>query len=89
METEVTLFLEEKSQRGLSETGCRRGPQYDRNSSFYFNYFFSTTPTNLDLRQKAVYFPARVYIIPEAWNIHTVIVMFHYSSNMNWSFILS
>ena len=29
-------------------------------NAFYFNcYFFCTTPTNRDLRQKAVYFPAR------------------------------
>ena len=41
-------------------TGCRRGPQYDRKCSFYFNcYFFCTTPTNQNLRQKAVYFSAR------------------------------
>ena len=39
--------------------GCRRDPQYDGKCSFYFNcYFFGTTPTNQDLRQKAVYFPA-------------------------------
>ena len=37
--------------------GCR---QYDRKCSFYFNYdFFHTTLINQDLRQKAVYFPAR------------------------------
>ena len=41
--------------------GCWRGPQYDGKCSFYFNcYFFRTTPTNRDLRQKAVYFPSRV-----------------------------
>ena len=28
---------------------------------FLFNYFFCTTPTNWDLRQKAVYFPARPF----------------------------
>ena len=40
-------------------TGYRRGPQHDGKCSFYFNcYFFHTTPTNRDLRQKAVYFPA-------------------------------
>ena len=38
-------------------TGCWRGPQYDRKCSFYFHcYFFLTTPTNWDLRQKAVIF---------------------------------
>ena len=41
-------------------TGCRRGPQHDGKCSFYFNsYFFRTTPTHRDLRQKAVYFPPR------------------------------
>ena len=41
-------------------TGCWRGQQYDGKCSFYFNcYFFCTTPTNRDLREKAVYFPAR------------------------------
>ena len=40
--------------------GCWRGLQYDGKCSFYFNcYFFRTPPTNRDLRQKAVYFPAR------------------------------
>ena len=37
--------------RRLLETamGCWRGPQYDRECSFYFIcYFFSTTPTNRD-----------------------------------------
>ena len=30
------------------------------NENFYFNYyFFITTPTNRNLRQKAVYFPAQ------------------------------
>ena len=38
-------------------TDCWRGPQYDRKCSFYFNYFFHTTATNRDLREKAVYFP--------------------------------
>ena len=42
-------------------TGCQRGLQYDGKCSFYFNYFFCTTPTNRDLRQKAIYFPARRY----------------------------
>ena len=42
-------------------TGCWEGPQCDGKCSFYFNcYFFRTTPTNRDIRQKAVYFPARV-----------------------------
>ena len=37
-------------------------PQYDGKCSFHFNcYFFHTTPTNQDHRQKAVYFPARVW----------------------------
>ena len=40
-------------------TGCWRGLQYDGKCSFYFNYFFRTTPTNRDLREKAVYFPSR------------------------------
>ena len=41
--------------------GCRQGPQYDRKCFFYFNYyFFCTTPTNQDIRQKAVHFPARL-----------------------------
>ena len=41
-------------------TGCRRGPQYDGKCSFYLNcYFFHTSPTNRDLREKAVYFPPR------------------------------
>ena len=39
-------------------TGCWRGQHYDGKCSFYFNsYFFRTTPTNRDLREKAVYFP--------------------------------
>ena len=39
--------------------GCWGGPQYDGKWSFYVNcYFFRTTPTNRDLREKAVYFPA-------------------------------
>ena len=39
---------------------CWRGPQYDGKCSFYFKcYFFRTTPTNRDLREKAVYFPPR------------------------------
>ena len=34
------------------------GQQYGGKCSFYFNcYFFHTTPTNRDLREKAVYFP--------------------------------
>ena len=37
---------------------CWRGPQYDGKCCFYFNYFFHTTPTNQDLREKAVYFPS-------------------------------
>ena len=41
-------------------TGCRRGPQYDGKCSFYLNCnFFRTSPTNRDLREKAVYFPSR------------------------------
>ena len=41
-------------------TGCRQGPQYDGKCSFYLNcYFFCTSPTNRDLREKAVYFPPR------------------------------
>ena len=41
-------------------TGCWRGPQYDGKCSFYLNcYFFRTSPTNRDLREKAVYFPPR------------------------------
>ena len=41
-------------------TGCRRGPQYDGKFSFYLNcYFFRTSSTNRDLREKAVYFPPR------------------------------
>ena len=37
---------------------CWRGPQHDGKCSFYFKcYFFHTTPTNRDLREKAVYFP--------------------------------
>ena len=61
METGVTLFLEEKFQRGLgAATGCQRGPQYDGKCSFYLNcYFFRTSPTNRDLTEKAVYFPPR------------------------------
>ena len=40
---------------------CWRGPQYDWKCSLYFKcYFFRTTPTNRDLREKAVYFPPRV-----------------------------
>ena len=36
---------------------CWRGPQYDGKCSFYFKcYFFRVTPTNRDLREKAVYF---------------------------------
>ena len=42
-------------------TGCRRGPQYDGKCSFYLNcYFFRTSPTNRDLREKAVYFPPQM-----------------------------
>ena len=60
-----------------SATGCRRGPQYDGKCSFYFNsYFFRTTPTNRDLRQKAVYFPPRhefisyrLAILNGSWNL--------------------
>ena len=41
-----------------AEEGWWRDQQYDRKCSFYFNcYFFRTTPTNQDFRQKAVYFP--------------------------------
>ena len=41
--------------------GRWRGPQYDGKCSFYFNcYFFRKTPTNRDLREKAVYFPPRI-----------------------------
>ena len=41
-------------------TCCRRGLQYDGKCSFYLNcYFFRTSPTNRDLREKAVYFPPR------------------------------
>ena len=33
----------------------------DGKCSFYFNcYFFRTTPTNRDLREKSVYFPSRL-----------------------------
>ena len=35
-------------------TGFQRVPQYDGKT-----FFFHTTPTNRDLRKKAVYFPAR------------------------------
>ena len=39
-----------------------RGPLYDGKCSFYFKcYFFRTTPTNRDLREKAVYFPPRTW----------------------------
>ena len=39
---------------------CWRGPQYDGKCYFYFKcYFFRTTPTNRDLREKSVYFPPR------------------------------
>ena len=44
-------------------TGCRQGPQYDGKCSFYFNYFFCTTPINWNLRQKAIYFPAQANVI--------------------------
>ena len=44
-------------------TGCRRGPQYDGKCSFYLNcYFFRTSPTNRDLREKAVYFPRLCHV---------------------------
>ena len=54
-----------KLQRQMeAATGCRQGPQYEGKCSFYFNYyFFCTTPTNRDLRQKAVCFPARLLCI--------------------------
>ena len=40
--------------------GCWWGPQYYGKCPFYFNCsFFRTTPTNQDLREKAVYFPSR------------------------------
>ena len=46
-------------------------PQYDGKCSFYFNcYFFRTTPTNQDLRHKAVYFQSRCVtelLIMEIW----------------------
>ena len=46
-------------------TGCRRGPQYDGICSFYLNcYFFRTSPTNRDLREKAFYFPPRMVKSP-------------------------
>ena len=39
-------------------TGCLRGTQYDGKCSFYLNCsFFRISPTNRDLREKAVYFP--------------------------------
>ena len=42
-------------------TGCWRGLQYDGKCFFYLNcYFFRTSPTNRDLREKAVYFPPRI-----------------------------
>ena len=44
-----------------AEMGYLQGPQYDGKCSFDFNCsFLRTTPTNRDLRQKAVYFPARL-----------------------------
>ena len=56
-------------------TGCRRGQQYDGKCSFYLNcYFFRTSPTNRDLREKAVYFPPLAHLalivvyIEFAWN---------------------
>ena len=42
------------NRRFAAATGCRR---YDGKCSFYFNYFFRTTTTNWDLREKAVYLP--------------------------------
>ena len=43
---------------------CWRGPQYDEKCSFYFKcYFFRITPTNWDLREKAVYFRPWTVII--------------------------
>ena len=46
-------------QRLEAVTDCWRGPQYDGKCSFYLNcYFFRTTPTNRDLREKAIYFPS-------------------------------
>ena len=47
-------------QRLEAAKGCRQSPQYDGKCSFYLNcYFFCTSPTNQDLREKAVYFPPR------------------------------
>ena len=44
-------------------TGCRQGPQYDGKCSFYLHcYFFRTSQTNRDLREKAVYFPPRMHM---------------------------
>ena len=56
-------------QRLEAAAGCRRGPQYDGKCSFYLNcYFFHTSPTNRDLRDKAVYFPSRHCVRPRDYH---------------------
>ena len=57
-------------------TGCRQSPQYDGKCPFYFDYFFRTTPTNRDLRQKDVYFPARP--VGNFFNIHPTKIIIEY-----------
>ena len=57
--------------------GCWGGPQYNRKCSFYFNYFFRTTPTNRDLREKAVYFPSRIGFLMYHWS-HSQAILYYY-----------
>ena len=65
---------------------CWRSPQYDGKCSFYFTcYFFRTTPTNQDLREKAVYFPPR---FPKFKWISMVFQMNAISMKLNFTSIL-
>ena len=64
---DVAALLDAAVTAGTLEAAmdCWRGLQYDGKCYFYFNcYFFRTTLTNRDLREKAVYFPPR-----PLWNL--------------------
>ena len=53
---------------------------YDGKCSFYFNCsFFRTTPTNRDLREKAVYFPPRLVMYQKASSCHNLVLFQHES----------
>ena len=56
-------------------TGCQWGPQYDGKCSFYLIcYFFRTSLTNRDLREKADYFPPRSCRWPRFWGTFATLV---------------